>query len=51
MWDNERIFDYYEAEQERVDRLRKRTQKNYEEEEYEWQHYMNLQDNSRNYLK
>ena len=49
--DNLDIYEYSEHEQERINRLRKRMQREYEKEEYEWQHYMNLQDNSQNYSK
>lgn len=47
--DNLDIFEMHEREQERLDRLRKRVQREYEKEEYGWQHYTNSQDNSENY--
>jgi hypothetical protein len=48
MWDNERILDYYETEQERIDKLHRRLEIEEEMEEKEWQHCMNLQDNLKN---
>lgn len=52
--DNLDICEYSEREQERINRLRKRIQREYEKEEYEKEEYewlpcMNSQDNTENY--
>ena len=47
--DNLDIYEYNEHEQERINRLRKRIQREYEKEEYEWLPCMNSQDNTENY--
>jgi hypothetical protein len=49
--DNLDIFDAYERERKRVEKILKRIQHQFEKEEHEWQHYMNLQDNLKNCLK
>lgn len=47
--DNLDIYEYSEHEQERINRLRKRMQREYEKEEYEWLPCTNSQDNTENY--
>lgn len=51
--DNLDVYKYNINEKERTERLYLRLQKELEidKEEYEWQHYMNLQDNLKNCLK
>ena len=46
--DNLDIYDAYEREQARQDRLRKRIQREYEKEEYEWLPCTNSQDSTEN---
>lgn len=47
--DNLDIYEYSEHEQERINRLRKRMQREYEKEEYEWLPCTNSQDSTENY--
>ena len=47
--DNLDIYKYSEHEQERINRLRKRMQREYEKEEYEWLPCTNSQDSTENY--
>jgi hypothetical protein len=47
--DNLDIYEYSEHEQERINRLRKRIQREYEKEEYEWLPCTNSQDSTENY--
>ena len=47
--DNLDIYEYNEHEQERINRLRKRMQREYEKEEYEWLPCTNSQDSTENY--
>jgi len=47
--DNLDIYEYSEHEQERISRLRKRMQREYEKEEYEWLPCTNSQDSTENY--
>ena len=49
--DNLDIYDAYERERSRIEKMLKRIQHEFEKEEYEWQHYTNLPDNSKNCYK
>jgi hypothetical protein len=49
--DNLDIYDAYESERSRIEKMLKRIQHQFEKEEYGWQHYMNLQDNLKNCCK
>lgn len=47
--DNLDIYDAYERERSRIEKMLKRIQHQYEKEEYEWLPCTNSQDNTENY--